>query len=107
MSKEYSYPYPMIHLLDGSTEWVGGDTDAYFQRIVKEHLGDEAEAVYESLRDDWLENLADDGDEDNAEAEAWRNYAIDVWHELQEIVYAKRINRKKLLALVERMEGDL
>lgn len=34
-------------------------------------------------------------------------YAVDVWHELQEIAYAKRLNRKKLIALTERMEGDL
>ena len=41
------------------------------------------------------------------EAESWRNWAMDVWHELQELVYAKRLNRKKLIALAERMEGDL
>ena len=28
-------------------------------------------------------------------------------HELQEISYAKRLDRKKLIALTERMEGDL
>ena len=28
-------------------------------------------------------------------------------HELQEIAYAKRLDRKKLIALTERMEGDL
>lgn len=29
------------------------------------------------------------------------------WHELQEISYAKRLDRKKLIALTERMENDL
>jgi hypothetical protein len=57
--------------------WVGGDaedTDAEFQRIIRERLGDDAEDVYKALKDYWLDfygyNLRE---EDNAEAESWRN----------------------------------
>lgn len=107
---EIVYDYPTIILSDGTREYVGGgeETDAYFQRIIHERLGDEAEEVYESLKDYWLDYYGyHSREEDNAEAESWRNWAIDIWHELQELVYAKRLNRKKLIALAERMESDL
>lgn len=104
---ESIFGYPTILLSDGTREWVGGDaedTDAEFQRIIRERLGDDAEEVYKALKDYWLDSREE---EDNAEAESWRNYATDVWHELQEISYAKRLDRKKLIALTERMERDL
>lgn len=109
---EIIYDYPTILLSDGTREFVGGDeenTDAQFQRTIRERLGDDAEEVYKALKDYWLDFYAYNtkGEEDNAEAESWRNYAIDVWHDLQEIAYAKRLDRKKLIALAERMERDL
>lgn len=108
---ESIFGYPTILLSDGTREWVGGDaedTDAEFQRIIRERLGDDAEEVYKALKDYWLDFYAyNTREEDNAEAESWRNYAIDVWNGLQEIAYAKRLDRKKLIALAERMEGDL
>lgn len=108
---EIIYDYPTILLSDGTREWVGGDaedTDAEFQRIIRERLGDDAEEVYKALKDYWLDFYAyNSREEDNAEAESWRNYVMDVWHELQEISYAKRLDRKKLIALTERMENDL
>ena len=108
---ESIFGYPTILLSDGTREWVGGDaedTDAAFQRIIRERLGDDAEEVYKALKDYWLDFYGyNSREEDNAEAESWRNYAIDVWHDLQEIAYAKRLDRKKLIALAERMEGNL
>ena len=108
---ESIFGYPTILLSDGTREWVGGDaedTDAEFQRIIRERLGDDAEEVYKALKDYWLDFYGyNSREEDNAEAESWRNWAMDVWHELQELVYAKRLNRKKLIALAERMEGNL
>ena len=105
---EIIYGYPTILLSDGTREYIGGgeETDAYFRRLIRERLGDDAEELYNALKDYWLEFYAYN-EEDNAEAESWRNYAIDVWHELQEIAYAKRLDRKKLIALTERMENDL
>lgn len=108
---ESIFGYPTILLSDGTRECVGGDaedTDAEFQRIIRERLGDDAEEVYKALKDYWLDFYGyNPREEDNAEAESWRNYAVDVWHELQELVYAKRLDRKKLIALAERMENDL
>lgn len=104
------YGYPTILLSDGTREFIGGgngeETDAYFQRLIRERLGDEAEDLYNALKEYWQFSY-EEREEDNAEAESWRNYAVDVWHELQEISYAKRLDRKKLIALTERMEGDL
>lgn len=108
---EIIYDYPTILLSDGTREFVGGDeenTDAEFQRIIRERLGDDAEELYNALKDYWLDYYGyHPREEDNAEAESWRNYAMDVWNELQEIAYAKRLDRKKLIALTERMENDL
>lgn len=108
---ESIFGYPTILLSEGTREWVGGDaedTDAEFQRIIRERLGDDAGEVYKALKDYWLDFYAyNTREEDNAEEESWRNYAIDIWLELQEIAYAKRLDRKKLIALAERMEGDL
>ena len=104
------YEYPTILLSDGTREYIGGgeDTDAYFRRLIRDRLGDDAVAVYDALKDYWLDYYSyHPREEDNAEAESWRNWAADVWHELQEIAYTKRIDRKKLIALAERMENDL
>lgn len=101
------YEYPTILLSDGTREYIGGgeeDTDAYFRRLIRDRLGDDAVEVYDALKDYWLDYSRE---EDNAEAESWRNWAVDVWHELQELVYAKRLDRKKLIALAERMEDEL
>ena len=105
------YECPTIFLSDGTREYIGGseeDTDAYFRRLIKDRLGDDVVAVYDALKNYWLDYYGyHPREEDNAEAESWRNWAIDVWHELQELVYAKRLDRKKLIALAERMENDL
>lgn len=94
-----------LYLKDGSYADI---LDKYFgfQQLIKEKLGDEAEEYYLEILSDVISD-AEEREEDNAEAESWRNYCIDIWHELQEIVYAKRINRKRLLKLTEKMEGDL
>ena len=107
---EIIYGYPTILLSDGTRGYIGGgeETDAYFRRLIRERLGDDAEELYNALKDYWLDYYGyHPRGEDNAEAESWRNYAIGVWHELQEISYAKRLDRKKLIALTERMENDL
>ena len=102
------YECPTILLSDGTREYISGneDTDAYFRRLIRDRLGDDAVAVYDALKNYWLDFYGYN-EEDNAEAESWRNWAVDVWHELQERVYAKRLDRKKLIALTERMENDL
>ena len=103
------YEYPTILLSDGTREYIGGseeNTDAYFRRLIRDRLGDDAVEVYDALKDYWLDYYSS-REEDNAEAESWRNWAVDVWHELQELVYAKRLDRKKLIALAERMEDEL
>ena len=70
---ESIFGYPTILLSDGTREWVGGnaeDTDAEFQRIIRERLGDDAEEVYKALKDYWLEFYAyNTKEEDNAEQE--------------------------------------
>ena len=99
---ERVYDYPTILLSDGTREFIGGgeETDAYFRRLLRERLGNDAEEVYDALKDYWLDFYGyHPREEDNAEAESWRNYVVDVWHELQEIAYAKRLDRKKLIAL--------
>ena len=105
---EIIYECPTIFLSDGTREYIDGgeDTDAYFRKLVRDRLGDDAVVVYDALKKYWLDYYGYN-EEDNAEAESWRNWAIDVWHELQELVYAKRLDRKKLIALAERMENDL
>lgn len=95
-----------VYLKNGKFSDILSEDD--FSELLRDELGDDAEEMYKTiLFDAKSESEFSMREEDNAEADSWRNYAIDVWHELQEIVYAKRINRNKLLALTERMENDL
>lgn len=57
------YGYPTILLSDGTREFIGGgngeETDAYFQRLIRERLGDEAEDLYNALKEYWQFSYAE------------------------------------------------
>lgn len=77
--------------------------------LILEHMGSDARDLYDEVlwdaREEYLDDMEDP--EDNPEAESYRNQLIDVMNELQEIVYASRLDRKRLERLWQSLHKSL
>lgn len=94
-----------IYLNDGSTEVILDDSLLCFKRIVYEKLGRDAENMFDGIIEDLTEEP--DGEDWERIADGYRNRLIEVMNELQEIVYANRLNRKRLEEIYKGLDRDL
>jgi hypothetical protein len=78
-------------------QYMGYEAANYFDECIKD-AQDEIEDMYGSTST---------GDDYEAISDGYRNQLVDVMNELKEIVYEKRINRKRLEELYLNLEENL
>jgi len=74
--------------------------------IIKDNLGyDMSNAFHELIYD--LTFDVPEGDDYEKIADGYYQMLLNVWHELEEIIYAKRLDRKRLERLCENLNKNL
>lgn len=91
-----------LYLENGSTEYIfAGETEAdKLQQIIRENLGRDCEEVLAELR-------GENGDNHEKVADGYRGMAVDTMNDLHEVLMQPRLNRKRLEAIYENLNGNL
>lgn len=93
---------------------LDSDADRDLRELIDEYLGMDAahlfDQVIEQTEQDIMEEYGIDGipgDDYESISDGYRNMLVDTMNELQEIVYAKRIDRKRLENLWKNLHNNL
>ncbi|MBQ9609361.1 MAG: hypothetical protein IJV15_07965 [Lachnospiraceae bacterium] len=79
------------------------------REIIDEYLGMDVANLFDQVIEEIEYDLTPDeiGDDYEAISDGYRNMLVDTMNELQEIVYAKRIDRKRLERLWQNLNKNL
>lgn len=75
------------------------------REIIDADLGMEAAKLYDDILDEF--RYVPTGDDYEAISDGYRNMLVDVMNELGEIIFQKRLDRKKIERLYDRLNRDL
>lgn len=82
------------------------DPEKDIEEIIKDNLGHDMSSVFHELI--WnLKSVEPEGDDYERIADGYRQMLVDTMNELQEIVYAKRLDRKRLERLYKELDNNL
>lgn len=96
-----------VYLLDGSMEVICEEKDVFLQNLIREKLGRDAENCFldcvTELQDEnkYLQENADENEKISDGYHALCNNALEVFEKLKSLLSANRLNRKKLLEMIE------
>lgn len=95
-----------LYLENGSTEYIfAGETEAdKLQQIIHENLGRDCEELYEEVL---AELRGENGDNHEKVADGYRGMAVNTMNDLHEVLMQPRLNRKRLEAIYENLNGNL
>ena len=90
------------------------EADRDLRELIDEYLGMEAAYLFDQVLEQERENIMEEygideipGDDYEKISDGYRNMLVDTMNELQEIVYAKRIDRKRLENLWKNLNNNL
>ena len=90
------------------------EADRDLRELIDEYLGMDAARLFDQVLEQERQNIMEEygideipGDDYEAISDGYRNMLVDTMNKLQEIVYANRLDRKKLEAVWKNLHDNL